>query len=180
LTHAATGGKQGVASPGPARLAYDEIRRRRADPRALERDDTLSTLLLLLAGHETTAAGLAWGLEQLARHPAALDRLTAESAGSGDDYAEAVVKETLRSRTVLPLVARDLAAPLEIVFEMKAVLAEFVRLGRPRPASPDDQAGGRRGLALVPAQGARIVWEPSYEAAGAATVAGAGLGGASR
>jgi cytochrome P450 len=64
-------------------LIYDEIRRRRADPRAPEHDDILSMLLpgmsdeqlrdelmtLLLAGHETTAAGLAWAVERLARHP---------------------------------------------------------------------------------------------------------------
>ena len=66
------------------------------------------------------------------------------------------------------------------MFEMKAVLAELVRLGRPLPASPEDEPVGRRGLALVPANGARIVWQPSYEAADAAVVAGTGVGGASR
>jgi cytochrome P450 family 135 len=66
------------------------------------------------------------------------------------------------------------------MFEMKAILRELVRLGRPLPATPDDEAVGRRGLALVPADGARIVREPAYDAAGAAAVAGAGLGGASR
>lgn len=238
-------------------VIYDEIRRRRADPRAPERDDILSMLLpgmsdeqlrdelmtLLLAGHETSAAGLAWAVERLARHPDAFDRLTAECAGDDDDdYLDAVVKETLRARTVLPLVARDLAAPIEIagwrlpvgvrvtpcihllhrrpeiypepdafrperflerpadtytwipfgggtrrclggafaMFEMKTVLGELVRHGRPLPASSEAEAVGRRGLALVPANGARIVWQPSYEAAGAAAVAGTGLGGTSR
>jgi hypothetical protein len=66
------------------------------------------------------------------------------------------------------------------MFEMKAVLGELVRLGRPVPASPDDEAVGRRGLALVPAEGARIVWEPRYETAGAPAVSVTGLGGASR
>ena len=237
-------------------VIYDEIRRRRADPRAPERDDILSMLLpgmsdeqlrdelmtLLLAGHETSAAGLAWAVERLARHPDTLDRLAAECAGGDDDYLDAVVKETLRARTVLPLVARDLAAPIEIagwrlpagvrvtpcihllhrrpetypepdafrperflerpadtytwipfgggtrrclggafaMFEMKAVLGELIRRGRPRPAAPEDEAVRRRGLALVPADGARIVWQPSYEAAGTAAGAGAGLGGTSR
>ena len=237
-------------------LIYDEIRRRRADPRASERDDILSMLLpgmsdeqlrdelmtLLLAGHETSAAGLAWAVERLARHPDALDRLAAESAVGGDDYLEAAVRETLRARTVLPFVARDLAAPLEIagwrlpagvrvtpcihllhrrseaypepdafrperflersadnytwipfgggtrrclggafaMFEMKAVLAELVRLGRPAPASPEDEAVGRRGLALVPADGGRILWQPRYDAGGATAVAGTRAAGASR
>ena len=237
-------------------LIYDEIRRRRADPRAPERDDILSMLLpgmsdeqlrdelmtLLLAGHETSAAGLAWAVERLARHPDSLDRLASECAGGDDDYLDAVVKETLRARTILPFVARDLAAPVEIdgwrlpvgvrvtpcihllhrrpevypepdafrperflerpadtytwipfgggtrrclggafaMFEMKAVLAELIRLGRPAPAAPEDEAVGRRGLALVPADGARIVWEPRYEATGAAAAAATGFGGASR
>jgi cytochrome P450 len=109
-------------------LIYDEIRRRRADPRTPEREDILSMLIpsmsdeqlrnelmtLLLAGHETSAAGLAWAVERLARHPAVLDRLSAEASGDADEYLDAVVKETLRVRPVLPAVFRALAAPVEI------------------------------------------------------------------
>lgn len=67
-------------------------------------------LTLLLAGHETTASGLAWALERLLRHPQAWERL---QAGDGA-YAEAVVKETLRIRPVLALVLRKLTAPMEL------------------------------------------------------------------
>ena len=47
-------------------------------------------MTLLLAGHETTATALAWTLDLLTRHPAALARLRAELATGGDAYLRAV------------------------------------------------------------------------------------------
>jgi cytochrome P450 len=69
---------------------------------------------LLAAGHETTAGSLAWALERLARHPAVLERLRDELAAGDDDYLEAVVKEVLRTRPVLSVAARKLAAPFTL------------------------------------------------------------------
>ena len=113
----------------------DEIRRRRADPDVAERDDVLSLLVqarhedgspmtdeelrdelmtLLLAGHETTATSLSWALERLVRHPETLDRLRDEVAAGEEAYLDAVVKETLRLRPVLPIVVRRLTAPLQV------------------------------------------------------------------
>ena len=108
------------------RLLRDEIRERRRDPQLQERDDVLSRLIvggedddeelrdqimtLLVAGHETSSTGLAWTFERLLRHPTALAR-----AREGEDaYLDAVVQESLRVRPVLPVVLRQLRAPVSL------------------------------------------------------------------
>jgi len=75
-------------------------------------DDELRDQLvtLLAAGHETTAGALAWALERLARHPRVVERLRDDEPG----YADAVVKEVLRTRPVLTIAARKLVAPLSV------------------------------------------------------------------
>ena len=114
-------------------LLYEEIRSRRADPRGDQGDDIFSLLLaardedgepltdselrdelmtLLVAGHETTATALAWALERLTRSPAVLDRLVDERAAGESAYMDAVIKETLRLRPVVPAVVRRLKAPM--------------------------------------------------------------------
>jgi cytochrome P450 len=116
-------------------LLLTQIRESRADPQLDEREDILSLLLqaryedgepmadselrdelmtLLVAGHETTATSLAWTLERLARHPEKLERLRAEVEAGEDDYLDAVVKETLRLRPVLPVVVRRLTEDTEV------------------------------------------------------------------
>jgi len=111
-------------------LVVDEVRRRRADPRLDERGDVLSLLLragmddedelrdqlvtLLLAGHETTATGLAWGFERLLRTPDALERTIAAARDGDDGRLDAVVQETLRVRPVIFDVIRKLSRPARI------------------------------------------------------------------
>jgi cytochrome P450 len=111
---------------------YEEIRARRADPDAAERGDVMSLLLqardedgeplsdremrdelvtLLVAGHETTATSLAWTLERLVHHPEVLAKLQDDEGG---EYLDAVVKESLRLRPVIPAVARKLMEPVEL------------------------------------------------------------------
>jgi cytochrome P450 family 135 len=107
-------------------LLVAEIERRRADSELAQRSDILSLLVgvrddagnpmtneelrdqlvtLLLAGHETSATTLAWAFERLVRTPAVLERLRA-SLASGDEYLEWVLKETLRTRPIVPLIMR--------------------------------------------------------------------------
>ena len=104
-------------------ILYAEIAQRRAQPDLEQRRDVFSALLiaedehgerlsdrevrdelvtLLLAGHETTATGLAWTFDLLLHSPAVHRR-----ASEGDDeYLDAVVKESLRIRPVIPGVGR--------------------------------------------------------------------------
>jgi cytochrome P450 family 135 len=108
-------------------LIYQEIDRRRGEVDLESREDVFSMLLLardehgqaltdhelrdelltlLVAGHETTSTGLAWAFELLLRNPRVLERLRASLAEGDDSYLDAVVKETLRLRTVVPGVGR--------------------------------------------------------------------------
>jgi cytochrome P450 len=110
-------------------LLLDIVARRRADPGG---DDSVLSLLLeqrdedgrpasdehlrdqlvalLVGGHDSSAAALAWAFERLARHPAVQARLR-----EGDpDYLDAVVKEALRVRPSLTIAPRRLLAPVEI------------------------------------------------------------------
>jgi len=116
-------------------LLFEEFERARLDPELDSRTDVLAMLVrhreedgsamtadelrdqivtLLLAGHETTATGLAWALERLTRHPEVLRRATAAARQGDDDYLDAVVTETLRSRPVVPDISRRLTADFQL------------------------------------------------------------------
>jgi cytochrome P450 len=108
-------------------LIYDEIAQRRRASDLEEREDVFSTLVLardedgramtdgelrdelvtlLVAGHETTATGLGWAFDLLLHSPRVLARLRETLAAGDDDYLDAVVKEALRIRPVVPAVGR--------------------------------------------------------------------------
>ncbi len=65
---------------------------------------------LLVGGHDSSAASLAWAFERLARHPAVLARLREDDPA----YLDAVVKEVLRARPALTIAPRLLLAPARI------------------------------------------------------------------
>lgn len=117
------------------RLLYEEIAARRQVDDLDERTDVLSMLLkakhsegdpmsdrevrdelitLLLAGHETTASGLAWAVERTIRHPDIQSRLVEAARADAHEYIDAVVKESLRLRPVVSLVGRRLKEPMVI------------------------------------------------------------------
>jgi cytochrome P450 family 138 len=103
-----------------------------ADPQFDERTDILALLLrstyddgskmsrqdisdelvaLLTAGHETTASTLAWAFERLRRHPDLLAKLAEEADTDENELRQGTILEVQRSRTVIDLAGRHVAAP---------------------------------------------------------------------
>jgi cytochrome P450 len=116
------------------RPTYAVIRARRRAADLDERRDILSLLLqarteegealndkelrdelltLVLAGHETTANSLSWAWERLTRNPAAHEALLhAVRGGEGaEEWVEATINETMRSRPVIPIIGRRVMVP---------------------------------------------------------------------
>ena len=138
-------------------LLAAEITERRADPDLSERDDILSMLVearfddgsrmedaelrdqlmtLLLAGHETTATGLAWTFDLLFRNPDAFARLTDEVRAGEFEYLDAVIEESLRVRPVVPFTGRELREPAGLGgFELDAgtIVMAAISLTHTRP-----------------------------------------------
>jgi cytochrome P450 len=128
-------------------LLYEEIAQRRQEQDLDERTDVLSLLLrardedgepltdvelrdelmtMLLAGHETTATGLAFAFDLLLRHPAALARLRDELAAGDDAYLDAVVTETFRLRPIIDANQRHLTQPRTVAgWELPAGIAVY-------------------------------------------------------
>ena len=129
------------------------VRARRAAPPA---DDVLSLMLaarddagapmtddelvdelitMLVAGHETTATALSWAVACILEHP----DVHARVAGARDpDYLDAVIKETLRLRPILPDVVRRLRRPMTFAgHELPAGvnLTPCIHLAHRRPES---------------------------------------------
>jgi cytochrome P450 len=94
-----------------------------APPDQVIRDEMYT---LMLAGHETTAATMAWVINRLVTHPDVMERARAEvvSVLGGEQlsamhvaklrYVEAVINETMRLDPVIPNFGRTLTRPLKI------------------------------------------------------------------
>ncbi len=110
-----------------------EVRRRRAAPGDPRQEGILSMLeqaydehgapmteqelrdeLITLLSDGPTATSLSWAFERLLRHPEKLARLREEVEAGGEEYTDAVVKETLRLAPAVPLVMRGLVEPMRL------------------------------------------------------------------
>jgi cytochrome P450 len=69
---------------------------------------------LLFAGHETTATALAWTFDRLLSHPHTYAKLQSEIAAGRDAYLDAVIRESLRVRPIVPLIGRHVAKPYQL------------------------------------------------------------------
>ena len=112
------------------RLLHNEIAQRRQTRDLHGRTDVLSRLLqvgsetndppltdvelrdqlvtLLLAGHETTAAALAWTVYELANHPDLEYQAYVAARDNDDKFLEAALKESMRLHPVIAAAARKL------------------------------------------------------------------------
>ena len=103
---------------------------------------------MIAAGHETTALSMAWAFERILSTPDVAERLQAELdsvVGEGPldpamlprlPYVDAVVKETLRLRPVLPIVVRRASRPYKLgPYELPAgaALSPCIYLAHRRP-----------------------------------------------
>jgi cytochrome P450 len=116
-------------------MCYDIIARAREDPNLEERDDMLALLIkaryegerpltdqelrdhlvtLLIQGHASTGDALSWALERLLRNPDVYQRLREEVRSNGEDYVDAVAKETLRMRPPLGICTRLVNKPFKL------------------------------------------------------------------
>jgi cytochrome P450 len=117
------------------RLCDGLIEEARRDPQLADRPDVLALMVqartddgapmrnaeirdqlmtMLAAGHETTAATLAWIVERLRRSPDVLARLVEEVDSGGREYRDAVIREVQRLRPVIMFSIRIVKQPFEL------------------------------------------------------------------
>jgi len=89
------------------------LRSRYDDGSAMSRPDIADELLTLVAaGHETTAATLAWAFERISRHPDVLSKLVEEAVTEDNEFRQATIREVQRSRTIIDFSGRHVQAPI--------------------------------------------------------------------
>src|SRR3954471_2259232 len=91
------------------------VQARHEDGSPMHRDEIADELLTLLAaGHETTAATLAWTVERLRRHPEVVARLEREVADGGGELREATIREVQRVRPTITGAGRQAREPFPL------------------------------------------------------------------
>ncbi|WP_433688059.1 cytochrome P450 [Micromonospora carbonacea] len=118
LLHAEISERRGTGGHGDRKDVLTQLVRYSAqdsDQQGLSDDELRDQLItLLLAGHETSSASLAWTLHELSRRPDLLEAAHEAAVAGNEEYLSAIAKETLRLYPVVYEVARKLAAPVEI------------------------------------------------------------------
>ena len=91
------------------------VQARHEDGSPMHRDEIADELLTLLAaGHETTAATLAWAVERLRRHPAIVARLVREVEEGGSELRDATIREVQRVRPTITGAGRQAMEPFAL------------------------------------------------------------------
>jgi cytochrome P450 len=137
-------------------VVLEEIAERRAGPHHDQRDVLASLLavrdehgqglgnaeicdqmrLMLLGGHDTTAATISWILDLITHNPLALRELEDTVRAGSDEYLTAVIQESLRLRPVFPFTVRLAKKPLEfdgLTIPPGTLVVPFIALVHRRP-----------------------------------------------
>jgi cytochrome P450 len=142
------------AAPDPARTDILSLllQARDEEGRPMTEDELRDELVTMLAaGHETTATALSWVFAFILSNPDVHERLEAELAracsadGTPDpaalvasEYLDAVIKESLRLRPIVPDVVRRVEAPMTVAgyeIPVGAFLTPCIHLAHRRAAS---------------------------------------------
>jgi cytochrome P450 len=124
------------------------------DGKPMTDDEVRDELMtMIVAGHETSATTLAWIFERVLAQPEIRAKVGAELGavvGAGRvepamlprlEYLDAVIKETMRLRPIIPLVVRRLTAPFtigEYTLPKGVAVAPCIYLAHLRPESYPD------------------------------------------
>lgn len=108
---------RGNSEDSASNLLDTLLHARNADGSPMSQQQVRDNLMsILLAGHETTAAQLAWTFQLLAHNPAVLDKLIEEIDANADaEYLTATIQEVQRHRPVfLFAIPRAVKQPIDI------------------------------------------------------------------
>jgi cytochrome P450 len=114
--------RQGRTCPARDAVLSQLLRENDQAPKGLDDDDLQQQLrTMVIAGHDTTAAALAWALYHVHRDTDVRERLADELTANPVPramprlpYLSAVIKETLRMHPAVPIVLRRLVEPQSI------------------------------------------------------------------